>query len=98
LHSNKKYVGLAEKNCDLLLFSNRIIFCQIPAKYCTISPQNQIFFCPILAKFCGEMAKKKSAKFSQNFLPKTHTFFYLPHIEYEGSIGLVSRKMKKKYC
>jgi hypothetical protein len=22
--------------------------------------------------------------------------FYLPHMEYEGSIGLVSRKMKKK--
>jgi hypothetical protein len=24
--------------------------------------------------------------------------FYLPHMEYEGSIGFVSRKMKKFYC
>jgi hypothetical protein len=24
--------------------------------------------------------------------------FYLPHMEYEGSIGFVSRKMKKIYC
>jgi hypothetical protein len=24
--------------------------------------------------------------------------FYLPHMEYEGSIGFVSRKMKKNYC
>jgi hypothetical protein len=26
------------------------------------------------------------------------TSFYLPHMEYEGSIGLVSRKMKFFYC
>jgi hypothetical protein len=24
--------------------------------------------------------------------------FYLPHMEYEGSIGLVTRKMKNFYC
>jgi hypothetical protein len=24
--------------------------------------------------------------------------FYLPQMEYEGSIGLVPRKMKKNYC
>jgi hypothetical protein len=26
------------------------------------------------------------------------SWFHLPHIEYEGSIGLVTRKMKKNYC
>jgi hypothetical protein len=25
-------------------------------------------------------------------------YFYLPHMAYEGSIGLMSRKMKKNYC
>jgi hypothetical protein len=26
------------------------------------------------------------------------TSFYLPHMEFEGSIGFVMRKMKKNYC
>jgi hypothetical protein len=30
--------------------------------------------------------------------PTSASVFYLPHMEYEGSIGFVMRKMKKNYC
>jgi hypothetical protein len=39
-------------------------------------------------------------KFPMIFFLLIFTFhdFYLPHMEYEGSIGLVSRKMINLYC
>jgi hypothetical protein len=41
----------------------------------------------------------KSIFFLNGFVSKKiKLHFYLPHMEYEGSIGLVSRKMKKKFA
>jgi hypothetical protein len=74
-HSNKKIRWFGRIFFDLLLFWNRTIFCQIPAKICTISPQNQTFFCPILAKFCGEMAHNFLLNSRKIFCQKPTLFF-----------------------
>jgi hypothetical protein len=40
----------------------------------------------------------KSVHISKDYRPNRFSrfYFYLPHMEYEASIGLVTRKMKKK--
>jgi ribosome biogenesis protein Nip4 len=42
---------------DLLLFGNRTIFCQIPAKFCAISPQNQKNMWVFGRIFCENLAE-----------------------------------------
>jgi hypothetical protein len=42
--------------------------------------------------------KNEKEKEEENCTLARVTSFYLPHMEYEGSIGLVTRKMKIFYC
>jgi hypothetical protein len=50
---------------------------------------------PFFAQRFIDHPKKKESSRTDNWETAD---FYLPHMEYEGSIGFVSRKMKKNYC
>jgi hypothetical protein len=65
-------------------------FCSLPAtqthldKFLTFSQENFRVF-----------PEKLFSDFQK--VPNSSIHFYLPHMEYEGSIGLVMRKMKKQF-
>jgi hypothetical protein len=40
----------------------------------------------------------KNPKWRSKIKMASNCHFYLPHMEYKGSIGLVSRKIEKNYC
>jgi hypothetical protein len=59
-------------------------------------------FSEILKGRLTEKKMKLGQKFSHMIEIKkcqmSDSFFYLPYMEYEGSFGFVSRKMKNFYC
>jgi hypothetical protein len=101
LHDGKTIQNL-EKRLFLVRYNFFLIFCSdqfLRMFFFGVQEQNYIlrilkFKTLILFAICGKYRWPTSAS---DFVFK-FTIFYLPHMEYEGSIGLVSRKMKKNYC
>jgi hypothetical protein len=55
--------------------------------------------CGVVGNLCGlgmVRVREKEKEYHQ-FFERVYPF-YLPHMEYEGSIGFVMRKMKNFYC
>jgi hypothetical protein len=68
-----------------------------------LSIWDNIYNIRINIEVAARMEKITTNLISQRLLVQTPSMalfqiFYLPHMEYEGSIGFVSRKIKKNYC